>query len=131
MAHLEVKRSPEGKILARRIDGQPLTAEDREAAKTIAEGAPIRARAAQTPDSPVPSDGDVPGVTVADVLRVFPGARVICRHCDKQKSVPEWRRGGKIIRRVWPDGRIDWGCHYCGREAKLKTQRRAVKNEYH
>ena len=43
---IEVKRSPEGKILARRTDGQPLTAEDREAAKTlaIAEEQPLRAR---------------------------------------------------------------------------------------
>ena len=32
---IEVKRSPEGKVLARRTDGQPLTAADREIAKTL------------------------------------------------------------------------------------------------
>ena len=43
---IEVKRTPEGKVLARRTDGQPLTAKDREAAKTIAiaEEPPLRAR---------------------------------------------------------------------------------------
>lgn len=43
---IEVKRTPEGKILARRTDGRPLTAEDREAAKTmaIAGEPPLRAR---------------------------------------------------------------------------------------
>jgi len=49
---IEVKRSPEGKVLARRTDGQPLTAEDREAAKTIAiaEEQPLRARVVEKPD---------------------------------------------------------------------------------
>jgi len=65
---------------------------------------------------------DTQGVTATDVLRVFGGGRVIeehkplsCRHCDKQKSVPAWRKGGKIIRRIWADGGCDWGCHFCGR----------------
>ncbi len=42
---IEVKRTPEGKVLARRTDGQPLTKEDREVAKTIAiaEDQPLRA----------------------------------------------------------------------------------------
>jgi len=46
---IEVKRSPEGQILARRTDGQPLTAQDREAAKSmaIAEEPPLRARVAE------------------------------------------------------------------------------------
>ena len=63
----------------------------------------------------------VPGVSVGDVLRVF-GGRVIeehkplsCRHCNGQKRVPAWRRDGKIIWRIWADGRCDWGCHFCGR----------------
>ena len=45
---IEVKRTPEGKVLARRTDGQPLTAVDREAAKTmaIAGEPPLRARVA-------------------------------------------------------------------------------------
>ena len=43
---IEVKASPEGKVLVRRTDGQPLTAEDREEAKTIAiaEEPPLRSR---------------------------------------------------------------------------------------
>jgi len=43
---IELKRTPEGKVLARRTDGQPLTAEDREEAKTmaIAKEPPLRAR---------------------------------------------------------------------------------------
>ena len=45
MALIEVKRTPEGKVLARRKDGQPLTPEDREEAKLLAqaEQAPLRA----------------------------------------------------------------------------------------
>ena len=69
-----------------------------------------------------PAD-NLPGVTVGDVLWEF-GGRVIaenkplsCRHCDKQKAVPRWRRGGKIIRRTRRDGSHVWACHFCGREA--------------
>lgn len=36
MALLEVKKTPDGKILARRKDGLPLTPEDREEAKKLA-----------------------------------------------------------------------------------------------
>lgn len=36
MALLEVKQTPDGKILARRKDGLPLTPEDREEAKSLA-----------------------------------------------------------------------------------------------
>jgi len=60
---------------------------------------------------------DTLGVTTTDVLRIFGGGRVLCRHCSKQKSLPAWRKGGKIVRRIWADGRYDWGCHYCGRVA--------------
>ena len=37
MGLLEVKRTPEGKVLARRKDGQALTPEDREEAKLLAQ----------------------------------------------------------------------------------------------
>ena len=45
MAHLEVKKTPDGKVLARRLDGQPLTAQDREEARIHDQEdlAPIRA----------------------------------------------------------------------------------------
>ncbi len=62
-------------------------------------------------------------LTAADVLRVFPGARVVaenkpisCRHCE-EKSVPGWRKGGKIVRRTRGGGSHVWACHFCGREA--------------
>src|ERR1041385_6844760 len=35
MLHLEIKKTPDGRTLARRKDGQPLTAEDREQARRI------------------------------------------------------------------------------------------------
>ena len=35
MPHLEVKKNPDGKVLARRTDGQPLTSQDREEAKQM------------------------------------------------------------------------------------------------
>lgn len=40
MALLEVKQTPDGKILARRNDGQPLSPEDREEAKKLAQELP-------------------------------------------------------------------------------------------
>ena len=62
---------------------------------------------------------------VRDALQIFPGAKVFavnkplcCQHCDKD-HVPSWRRGGKIVERVWPDGRREWACHFCGRAARL------------
>jgi hypothetical protein len=64
------------------------------------------------------------GVTVVDVLAVFPGAKVIakdkplsCVHCSKE-NVPEWRRGGKIVEIVEPDGSRAWCCHFCGRRVR-------------
>jgi len=75
-----------------------------------------------------PLTDDTPGVTAADVLRVFCGGLVIqedkpisCRHCDKEIGVPNWRKGGKIIRRTRADGVYVWACHFCGREARGKT----------
>jgi len=73
-----------------------------------------------------------------DALRIFPGAKVVvlnkplfCNHCDKHlireyerlyQSAPvsdlvallKQRRGG-VVRRTWPGGGQDWGCHACGR----------------
>lgn len=40
MALLEVKRTPDGKVLARRMDGLPLTPEEREEAKRVAQELP-------------------------------------------------------------------------------------------
>jgi hypothetical protein len=80
---------------------------------------------------------ETPGITQDEVFRVFgfkapviltdeeiketlgdsPLAKVKlggCEHCSKD-SVPGWRRGGKIVKRTWPDGRIDHCCSFCGR----------------
>jgi hypothetical protein len=59
-------------------------------------------------------------ITVADVLDTFPGAKVIeirgaCAHCGDH--IPKWRRGGKLVERIWPDSRREWACNYCGRAA--------------
>ena len=40
MTQLEVRRTPDGKVLAKRNDGQPLTSEDREEAKRLAQELP-------------------------------------------------------------------------------------------
>jgi len=113
---LEVRILPTGKVLARRMDGLPLTADDRTKARQLAD----ELRAKQ------------PGITVAHVLRIFPGARIIaqptdepkptcCSHCDRD-SIPRWRRGGKIIQRIDPDGTEFWICHLCGRRSNNKTK---------
>jgi hypothetical protein len=92
-----------GELRARRTDGKPLTDADRE---------DVRQQAKQ------------PGVSVDDVLGVFPGAKIVaedkplfCKHCDKD-YIPEWRRGGRIVEARWPDGRVTLQCHYCGRDVK-------------
>jgi hypothetical protein len=51
------------------------------------------------------------------------GSKVIqlaqrCEHCSKSKELegaPAWRRHGRIVQRVWPNGRREWACHFCGR----------------
>jgi len=71
-----------------------------------------------------PLNGDVLGITVTDVLRVFEGGQVIgesliCRHCnEKKKRASHERKDGAIIRRIRVDGVHVWACHFCGREAK-------------
>jgi hypothetical protein len=71
------------------------------------------------PESKSESKGVVAGITLADVLRVF-GGKVIfptkedmtkpetCDHCAGSEYAG-------VIKRAWPDGRWDWGCHACGR----------------
>jgi hypothetical protein len=54
---LEVKVLDDGAVIARRKDGQRLTDSDREDARRLADS--------------------LPGITVEDVFRVFPGARVV------------------------------------------------------
>ncbi len=123
MRDLEVRILPSGKVIARRKDRLPLTDTDRLVARQLADD--LREKSKQ------------PGISVADVLRIFPGARIIaqptdepkptcCSHCDKE-SIPRWRRGGKIIQRMELDGGPLWACHYCGRRSKKKrTQQKLV-----
>lgn len=56
---LEIKVLDDGAIRARRKDRKPLTAEDRAEARQLADS--------------------LPGITVDDVLRFFPGARVVSK----------------------------------------------------
>src|SRR5689334_20631427 len=55
--YLEVRKLPDGRAQARRRDGQPLTDQDRKAARRLADS--------------------MPGITVTDVLRVFGGGRLL------------------------------------------------------
>ena len=57
VAAVEVKKGTDGTVFARRLDRKPLTDADRQAACRLVDA--------------------LPGITVADVLRVFPGARVL------------------------------------------------------
>jgi len=54
---LEIKILDDGAIRARRKDGKRLTEEDKAEARRVADS--------------------LPGITIDDVLRVFPGARVV------------------------------------------------------
>lgn len=56
---LEIKVYDDGAIRARRKDRKPLTAVDREEARRVADS--------------------LPGITVEDVMRVWPGAKVVMR----------------------------------------------------
>ena len=56
------------------------------------------------------------GITVADVLEVFEGARIVpagepksCPHCGDNPHA-------KIVPCKWPDGKQTLICHACGRE---------------
>ena len=58
------------------------------------------------------------GITAADVIAVFPGARVTeirgrCTHCAGARS-PAWRRGGKLVQATNPDGQKKLICSFCG-----------------
>ena len=99
---------------------------------------PVTSHSAKPPSRP--SLSQVPGVTIADVLKVFPGSKVIaidrplrCQHCEGE-TVPKWRRGGRIVLVKEPDGTRRWGCHNCGRavtseERKDGGKRRKYKHE--
>jgi hypothetical protein len=53
---LEIRVLDDGQLMARRKDRKPLTDADRDEARRVADS--------------------LPGITVEDVLRIFPGARV-------------------------------------------------------
>ena len=62
-----------------------------------------------------------PGITVDNVLRVFPGAKVIYLTDERKTDVCKRcgaNRYAKIVRRTWRNGRSHWMCHRCGREVK-------------
>jgi hypothetical protein len=45
-----------------------------------------------------------------------------CRHCTGE-TIPKWRRGGKIVERIWPNSRRELACHYCGRAVNPELTR--------
>jgi hypothetical protein len=113
---IRVKILPSGKAVARRKDGLPLTPEDKAEARKLADALRSKKR----------------GITAADVLNIFPGARVVQQPCDEPKpsccprcdgdNVAAWRRGGKIIQHLDPDGTKHWACHFCGRQINTKAK---------
>jgi hypothetical protein len=114
------------RVRAYRADGEPMTERDWSNVFQCFQ------KLAEPPTVSVPIPVSFPisvpqGITPADVLNVFPGARIVeqlidepkpssCSYCDTY-SIPEWRRGGTIIQRVQPDGTRVWACHFCGRRA--------------
>lgn len=80
----------------------------------------VRSRRSTRPDERAGTD-----LTVAGVLSVFPGAKVLsgadrlaattCQYCSGNKSFPPSMRRGRIVEVRWPDGRVTIQCHYCGR----------------
>ena len=118
ISNLEIKLSELGRLIARRRDGQRLNDEDRHVARQIADH--------------LRKDFEQPGNTLEDVLRSFGGTIIIeqptdpkpacCIHCDKE-SVPRWRRGGKIVEFIEPNGDHVWGCHYCGRRCASEKKK--------
>ena len=94
---LEVKVLDDGAIRARRKDRNPLTDTDREEARRVADS--------------------LPGVTADDVLRIFPGAKVLPRTSEAEKwleaqGVPEDDRKAileEAARWVLKDGRWQRG----------------------
>jgi len=71
MARIEVKRTSDGRAMARRTDGKPLTPAEREVARRRIEILEL-------------SSARQVGITVDDVLREFPGAKVV-----RVKAQPE------------------------------------------
>jgi len=124
IANLEFKVTHSGKLIVRRRDGQPLREEDRSAARQIADH--------------LRKSFEHPGITIENILHVFGGTVIIeqpadprpscCLHCDKD-SVPHWRRGGKIVQFVEPDGNRRWGCNYCGRRCASEKKSRTARNK--
>ena len=80
------------------------------------------------------------GITVADVLAVFPGAKAIlptvedltkphkCEHCNggskDKKQKGDNNKHARIVKRTWPNGKWDWMCHACGSAAQKTKNKR-------
>jgi len=84
------------------------------------------------------------GVPYSEVIEISGGGGIVaedrplfCRRCDGELSREYGRlwdagaptrdlvavldkRSSKIIEVTWSNGRRQWKCHYCGREAKVK-----------
>ena len=102
---LQIKILDDGFIKARRKDGRRLSEADKSEVRKWADS--------------------LPGTIAEDILKIFPGARILtearpCKHCSAmtKRDLPERYRRGKIIERIWPDGRREWFCSYCGRKTE-------------
>jgi len=87
-------------------------------------------------------------VTAKMVQKVFGGGRIavenkplFCKHCDRE-LIPEYerlwnahapvkelvavleKRQGRIVKRIWPNGKQNWGCAFCGREVESGNGKR-------
>src|SRR5262249_2897019 len=105
---LDIEMAKAGKIRARRQDRTPLTDNDWGTVERFGGFAEVFGSIKVTPDNPL-----------------------FCSDCE-QRLAAQWkrlwekasmaelvgllnRRGARIVERVWPDGRRNWGCHKCGR----------------
>ena len=77
------------------------------------------------------------GLKNASDLTYLPGQGIRCSHCSESKDLedaPAWRRHGRIVQRVWPNGKRELACHFCGRHMKtgeaitVKETMREIQN---
>jgi hypothetical protein len=122
---IEVRVLDDGLVQARRKDRREMTPSDWREAYRLA-GVQPREQPSSRPGDP--RRYHTVGITVADVLAVFPGARIVaenkprfCAYCSKD-GVPAWRRGGKIVQVTEVDAAPAWACHYCGRRNSEQNQ---------
>ena len=66
------------------------------------------------------------GITVADVLKTFAGARIVAT--NKPDACPDCE-GNNIVLARWPGGKYTWICHACGRAVRTETCQSPIKKQ--